>query len=90
MEPFRPQIDIVVATLFNLRKKLPSIQWTKRLTPECKKRLVGSLTMRFNASGENRRLFDILTLTAQSLVRFYERETETLYLPVLERIAENE
>jgi hypothetical protein len=37
------------------------------------------------ANGENRRLFDILTMTVQSLVRFYAKETDTLYLPTLER-----
>jgi CRISPR-associated protein Cas1 len=85
MEPYRPQIDAAVATMFNLRKKFESLKMTKQLTPVCKKRLVSSLTMRFLANGENRRLFDILTMTVQSLVRFYAKETDTLYLPALER-----
>jgi len=42
-------------------------------------------TGRFRADGESRKLFDIIAMLAQSLVKFYAKETETLYLPILER-----
>lgn len=89
MEPFRPIVDWTVRHQFQLSKKYKSQKLARNLTAQVKQQLVFPLTGRFRADGESRKLFDIIALLAQSLVRFYARKTESLYLPLLERI-ENE
>lgn len=88
MEPFRPLVDWTVRTQYNLSKTLKSQRLTKVLTPQVKRQLIFPLTKRFDADGEKRKLFDIIMLLTQSLVRCYAKETSELYLPVLEREVE--
>ena len=85
MEPFRPLVDCTVRHQYQLSKKLASQKLTRNLTAKVKQQLIFPLTGRFKADGESRKLFDIIALLAQSLVKFYAKETETLYLPALER-----
>ena len=85
MEPFRPLVDWTVRHQFQLSKKPASQKLTRNLTAQVKQQLIFPLTGRFRADGENRKLFDIIAMLAQSLVKFYAKETETLYLPMLER-----
>ncbi|MDR3109826.1 MAG: type II CRISPR-associated endonuclease Cas1 [Planctomycetaceae bacterium] len=90
MEPFRPLVDKTVRILFKASRTLKSIQMTKTLDPKTKERMIFPLTKRFIANGEKRKLFDIITLLAQSLVKYYGKETTELYLPEIEWIDNNE
>ncbi|MDR0609244.1 MAG: type II CRISPR-associated endonuclease Cas1 [Planctomycetaceae bacterium] len=84
MEPFRPLVDQIVRFQFNISKKLETRKLTRELTPRVKEELIYPLTKRFNVNGEKRKLFDIITLLAQSLENFYSKETAELYLPRIE------
>ncbi|MDR2438415.1 MAG: type II CRISPR-associated endonuclease Cas1 [Planctomycetaceae bacterium] len=86
MEPFRPLVDHIVRFQFNISKKLETRKLTRELTPRVKEELIYPLTKRFNVNGEKRKLFDIITMLAQSLVKFYTKETDELYLPHIEYI----
>jgi CRISPR-associated protein Cas1 len=88
MEPFRPLVDRIVRFQFNISKKLETRKLTRELIPRVKQELIYPLTRRFNVNGEKRKLFDIITLLAQSLTKFYGKETEELYLPHIEYITE--
>ena len=90
MEPFRPLVDQTVRVQFQFSKKLESQKLTRNLTAKVKQQLIYPLTGRFLADGENRKLFDIIAMLAHSLVKFYAKETNTLYLPKLERIGKDE
>ena len=85
MEPFRPLVDWTVRHQFQLSRKLASQKLTRNLTAQVKQQLIVPLTGRFKADGESRKLFDIIAMLAQSLTRFYAKETEMLYLPLLEQ-----
>jgi hypothetical protein len=69
---------------FNISKKLETRKLTIELTPRVKQELIYPLTRRFKVNGEKRKLFDIIILLAQSLVKFYSKETTELYLPHME------
>jgi CRISPR-associated protein Cas1 len=86
MEPFRPLVDWTVRIQFNISKKLENRKLTRELTPQVKQELIYPLTKHFKVNGEKRKLFDIITLLAQSLVKFYSKETTELYLPRMERV----
>ncbi|MDR1384515.1 MAG: type II CRISPR-associated endonuclease Cas1, partial [Planctomycetaceae bacterium] len=84
MEPLRPLVDWIVRLQFNISKKLETRKLTKELTPRVKEELIYPLTQRYKANDETRKLFDIVTMIAQSLVKFYSKETDELYLPPIE------
>jgi CRISPR-associated protein Cas1 len=84
MEPLRPLVDWVVRIQFNASKKLETRKLTIELTPRVKQELIYPLTRHFKVNGKKRKLFDIITLLAQSLVKFYSKETTELYLPHIE------
>ncbi len=71
MEPFRPVIDRVVARADPVGP----------LDTVAKARLIGAVTARYIADGENRALFDILVRLAQSLVQVITGEQTGLWLP---------
>jgi CRISPR-associated protein Cas1 len=85
MEPYRPEVDSVVRMQFKISRKLATRKLTRELTGRVKQELIHPLTRRFQADGERRKLFEIITKTVQSLVHFYKKETDVLYLPVLQR-----
>jgi CRISPR-associated protein Cas1 len=89
MEPFRPIVDTVVKLQYQVSRKSKSQPFTKNLTGQVKQQLVGTLTRKYIADGERRKLFNIITLLAESLLHFYEKKTDRLYLPVLE-LSEND
>lgn len=89
MEPFRPLVDSTVRHQFQLSKKLKSQKLTRNLTAQVKQQLIFPLMKRFLADGESRKLFDVIAKLSHSLVRFYAKETDELYLPVLEEIEED-
>jgi CRISPR-associated protein Cas1 len=88
MEPFRPLVDWIVRLQFNISKKLETRKLTRELIPRVKEELIYPLTKHFDVNGEKRKLFDIITMLAQSLVKFYGKETDELYLPRIEYILE--
>jgi CRISPR-associated protein Cas1 len=90
MEPFRPIVDKTVRILFKSSKTLKSVKMTKTLDPKTKEWMISPLTRRFKVNGEKRKLFDIITLVAQSLVKYYSKEATELYLPEIEWIDRNE
>lgn len=86
MEPFRPLIDEAVYAQYKASGKVVGQELTRNLSPEIKRQLISSLSMRFCADQDQpRKLFDHIAKLAQSLVKFYAKETDTLYLPDLER-----
>lgn len=85
MEPYRPEVDWVVRMQFKISKKISTRKLTRELTGRVRQELIYPLTRRFQADKERRKLFEIITKTVQSLVRFYKKEADTLYLPILQR-----
>jgi CRISPR-associated protein Cas1 len=84
MEPLRPLVDWVVRIQFSVSKTFATRKLTMEITPQVKEELIHPLTRRFIVNGERRKLFEIITLLAQSLVKFYSKETTELYLPHIE------
>lgn len=77
MEPFRPIVDRVALELIGeLGDDAP-------LDKNVKKRLIGSLTSRYDLGGESRTLFDIQARLAASLAAVFEEEAKELVLPDL-------
>ncbi|MDR1923570.1 MAG: type II CRISPR-associated endonuclease Cas1 [Planctomycetaceae bacterium] len=83
MEPFRPQVDRLVCIQY-IRSKIKHKKLSRALTTEVKKELIEPLTGRFDVDGENRKLFDVISTTAHSLVRFFAKEIDSLYLPIID------
>jgi CRISPR-associated protein Cas1 len=77
MEPFRPIVDAVVATIVRERGMAAP------LSHESKTDILSALLGRFDANGERRTLFDWLSSSAASLARIYLGSHESLDLPEL-------
>jgi CRISPR-associated protein Cas1 len=84
MEPFRPIVDSAVKVQSKVSKTLESQPFTKNLTGQVKQQLIFPLTRKWIADGEQRKLFNIIAMLAESLLHFYQKKTDNLYLPVLE------
>jgi CRISPR-associated protein Cas1 len=77
MEPFRPAVDRVAASLRDTRGAEPE------LDRETKRAVLEALLARFTANGESRTLFDWVNRTAQSLAAAIENGEKTLEIPLL-------
>lgn len=76
MEPFRPVVDGAVAAITEITGK------DTDLDRDTKKDLIGELNeRRFNANGEQRTLFDVMTKVTSSLADVFEGRRETIFLP---------
>jgi CRISPR-associated protein Cas1 len=75
MEPFRPLVDAGV------------VQCVGRFGPQCrltskiKKVIISRVVGRYQYNGEQRSLFDWLSLVASSLVAVFSGEQQKMYLP---------
>lgn len=77
MEPFRPVIDIEVAT------GMTHFAEYGGLTPDIKRAILTSLLGRFECEGEKRTLFDIANRVCSSLVDVYAGKRKQILLPTL-------
>ncbi|AKJ65239.1 type II CRISPR-associated endonuclease Cas1 [Kiritimatiella glycovorans] len=81
MEPFRPIVDRAAETIVKSFGQAPP-----ELTPETKGELIRPLLERYRFKGEFRTLFDLATISANSLIDVFQGRQKKLLLPMfLER-----
>jgi CRISP-associated protein Cas1 len=75
MEPFRPIVDLIVASVAN--ESVAAVPLDK----ETKKKIVTALLGRIEYDGEMRTLFDVLSKVANELITVFEGNSSRLVLP---------